>query len=126
MLMPGSLRLTLGWEGRAAHLANKEKEYAERRRERQRAAARLGKHTPQEWDALKLFCGRCLICDRTPGEPNVWLTKDHITPIAQGGSDSIDNIQPLCHYCNSRKGARHTGDLRPEGWRDAIFKATAA
>ena len=31
------------------------------------------------------------------------LTKDHIVPRAAGGADSLDNYQPMCERCNSRK-----------------------
>ena len=34
------------------------------------------------------------------------LTIDHISPKAQGGSDDRDNLQLLCHSCNSIKGDR--------------------
>ncbi len=34
------------------------------------------------------------------------LSVDHIHPEALGGSDDLDNLQTLCHSCNSRKGTR--------------------
>ena len=60
----------------------------------------LGSHTLEEWQALcDYYMNQCLCCGEVPDK----LTRDHIIPISQGGTDNIDNIQPLCHFCNSSK-----------------------
>jgi 5-methylcytosine-specific restriction endonuclease McrA len=68
---------------------------------RLRAARALGTHTDEQWRALCAeFDHRCVRC----GLHGRRLERDHITPIYQGGSDGIDNLQPLCATCNSSKG----------------------
>jgi hypothetical protein len=32
------------------------------------------------------------------------MTIDHITPKSRGGSNSLDNLQPMCVRCNQKKG----------------------
>ncbi len=44
----------------------------------------------------------CLACGCTDCQ----LTPDHVKPLALGGSNDIENIQPLCFMCNSKKGAK--------------------
>lgn len=78
------------------------REWWRRRELAERRAATLGHHTPAEWEALLDQHGhRCAHCGTTER-----LTRDHIIPLSKGGSDLIENIQPLCHRCNARKGAR--------------------
>jgi 5-methylcytosine-specific restriction endonuclease McrA len=61
-----------------------------------------GAFTQREWESLCAYYGyTCLHCGRR--EPDIKLTADHVVPLAQGGSNDISNIQPLCHSCNARK-----------------------
>lgn len=57
-------------------------------------------------DLIALYGSRCLCC----GAETI-LTVDHVVPLFMGGSDLLDNKQPLCKSCNSRKGVK-TVDYR--------------
>jgi 5-methylcytosine-specific restriction endonuclease McrA len=82
------------------------------RAERLAVARELGTHTKEEWQALLIFCEyRCVKCGSHES-----IEKDHITPLYLGGSDSIENLQPLCQYCNVSKGPDCT-DHRNPSWR---------
>ena len=64
-----------------------------------KSAREKGTHTEKQWIAiLEEFEYRCLRCGNVQDDG---LTKDHIQAVARGGSDAIDNIQPLCRQCNS-------------------------
>lgn len=58
-----------------------------------------GTFTPDEFEALCHAVGdRCMRCGA-----QVRLAADHVVPLCKGGSNGIDNIQPLCKPCNSKK-----------------------
>lgn len=64
-----------------------------------------GKFSLIEWLTLKeKYNFSCLCCKQQ--EPLIRLSPDHIIPISRGGKNTIDNIQPLCSDCNSRKWAK--------------------
>ena len=95
-------------------------EYPAETRSRRLAKARAkGSHTKGEWDAMLDVCGQ--YCLRCHSADNPGPFKDHITPIYQGGSDSIENLQPLCRTCNSAKGPEAM-DYRPSDWRERLTK----
>lgn len=84
-----------------------QRQYIKNKR-RARTLAAPGSYTRQEWEALcAKYDNRCLCCKQQKR-----LTIDHVIPLARGGSNSIDNLQPLCRLCNSRKWAKHI-DYRP-------------
>jgi len=61
-----------------------------------------GRLTAAEWRALKAHYNyTCLCCGKA--EPEIKLTPDHVVPLARGGSNGIENIQPLCLSCNCSK-----------------------
>lgn len=46
---------------------------------------------------------RCAMCGRTPLEDSVKLDVDHKLPREWGGTNDIENLQPLCKDCNGGK-----------------------
>lgn len=74
--------------------------YSKKAVEQRRAAKKIKNHSRAEWELMKKIYGfKCACCKME----NKKLTKDHIIPITKGGHNGIDNIQPLCARCNTKK-----------------------
>jgi hypothetical protein len=68
-----------------------------------------GSHTAEDWKNLcEKYDNCCLRCGEQEN-----LTEDHIVSLFDGGTDDIENIQPLCKKCNSSKREKSI-DYRPE------------
>lgn len=71
-----------------------------RRPERQRLSpSKRGYNTT--WTKLRLMVLRAEPMCRTCGA--VATDVDHITPLARGGLNEFENLQPLCKVCHGRK-----------------------
>lgn len=83
-----------------------------RNRLKQATAKELGSHTYGEWELLKKqYNYTCPCCGLSEpfNQKSKYLTEDHIIPLSKGGSDLIENIQPLCLSCNIKK---HTKTIK--------------
>lgn len=79
--------------------------YSRMRKARVRGAD--GNFTLAEWEnLLAQYNWTCPCCGKEED-----LTVDHIIPISKGGSNNIENIQPLCGRCNRVK---HTKIIKYE------------
>lgn len=96
-------RITSGWGATETAAAT---EVSRNSAERKRLEANAtGSHTQEEWKAIVDRSGNTCLCCGVSGE-HVGLTKDHVLPLEQGGTNYASNLQSLCRSCNSRKGNR--------------------
>lgn len=60
---------------------------------------RSGKIDVADWN--KMLAENNYSCVRCGAQDDI--TQDHIVPLSKGGLNVIENIQPLCRSCNSKK-----------------------
>lgn len=88
------------WKGGISKLPNY-RSFIQKRRDL-RKIGNGGSHNLGEWiNLIAQYNWTCPCCSKK--EPEIKLTEDHIVPISKGGSDNIENIQPLCKLCNNKK-----------------------
>jgi len=95
------------------------KDKRQRRGVREKIAILKGTHTPKQWRDLISKHLVCPACHRDFDDGG-GLTRDHIQPICEGGSNALNNLQPLCRDCNSYKG-RKTIDFINESGNDGVI-----
>lgn len=92
--------LSSNWKGGISKLPEYSGHFTNLRRFRKIKNA--GFHSIIEWLELKKrYNYKCLGCKKQ--EPKIKLQRDHVIPVSKGGSNNINNIQPLCSSCNRKK-----------------------
>ena len=62
----------------------------------------------------------CVTCGL--GEANeVKMTANHIIPVSKNGGDGLDNLEPMCHLCNSTLQDRDIARVRLQ-WFNPKYK----
>ena len=69
-------------------------------------------HRKSVYEKFNFTCQKCKLYFKVPKnwngldcikDHNMFLEIDHIIPLSKGGSDKIENKQPLCWKCNNIK-----------------------
>ncbi len=95
---------------------NRDKLKALKLRRRSRDLGASGHCTAADIGLIRAILGDACLCCQSGNRVGL----DHVVPLARGGSNYPSNIQLLCRFCNSRKGARNSADYRTEDQKLAI------
>lgn len=102
----------------AWRLANPGRVVAKTQKRRAHKLASPEHYTPEQWGALVNFYEDTCLCCGKQGQSTV----DHVVALSAGGTNGIDNIQPLCFRCNRRKGVTSI-DYRDPVLREVFERA---
>jgi 5-methylcytosine-specific restriction protein A len=72
-----------------------------KRPEAKRITGRPLQRRRAELFAREPLCREC----RKAGRVSEAVIRDHVVPLAEGGADDDDNVQPLCQTCSDAKSA---------------------
>jgi len=90
------------------------------RKEHMADARLIATHTPNEWYAkVRASAKTCRYCDTNLSIFNT--VKDHMIAVETGGSDGIDNVQPICWECNNEKRTQHHDEYAYAGEKPRPF-----
>jgi len=86
-----------------------------------RAARAIATHKASEWHAkVRASPDECRYCET---QLNIFnMVKDHMTALECGGSDGIDNVQPICWECNVEKGKAPHDQFTYRGEKPRAFR----
>lgn len=74
--------------------------YVKRKKRRSRALIYTSNTSVRD-EVFEIHGRACLCCGKSEN-----VTLDHVVPVAKGGGDSVNNLQPLCFTCNRSKGTK--------------------
>ncbi len=104
---------------REYYLSHKDESNARRTNERAKKKGVAGKIEVSDWIMmLNLSEHKCMACERA-AEVNEQLSPDHVVSFFDGGQNYIGNIQPLCLYCQMKKGRRSV-DFRAKEFNSKV------
>ena len=69
----------------------------------------------QLWDSIfgsKAGEGKCYVCSETINSKK--FDCGHMTAVANGGSNDISNLKPICSSCNKSMGTKNMDDFKKE------------
>jgi 5-methylcytosine-specific restriction endonuclease McrA len=105
-------------------VAQKAKEYREKNKislltnrsnQRAKKLGVTGKITMQQWQfVLELTNFMCIACEESIAD-----SIDHVVSFHNGGTNTCENIQPMCLRCNLKKGTKDI-DFRITGFAESI------
>ena len=64
-------------------------------------------------EVQRLFRALRNVCAKCGSSDNIQI--DHIKPLSMGGTNTLDNIQPLCAWCNNSKGDKEANYIGTSG-----------